>query len=70
MKRFRFSFSMTNFEAEGAAGIAAVAPAAAIPNGVGGKKRPKEALLLTYGIGFAAKDYKRIARPAAQIELT
>jgi len=49
------------------AGIVAVAPVAITPNGVGGKKRPKEALLPPYGIGVRAKDYKRIARPATQI---
>ena len=50
-----------------AEGIEAVAPVAVSPNGVSGKKRPKEALLTLYGIGLTAKDYKRIARPAAQI---
>jgi len=37
--------------------MAVAAPAAGSPNGVGGKKRPKEALLPTYGIGLAAKGY-------------
>jgi len=50
-----------------AAGIEAVAPASGSPNGVSGKKRPKEAILTLYGIGLAVKGYKRIARSSAQI---
>jgi len=37
--------------------MAVAAPAAGSPNGVGGKRRPKEALLPTYGIGLVAKGY-------------
>jgi len=40
-----------------AAGMAVAAPVAVSPNVVGGKKRPTEALLPTYGIGLAAKGY-------------
>jgi len=37
--------------------MAVAAPVAGSPNGVGGKKRPTEALLPTYVIGLLAKGY-------------
>jgi len=44
----------------------AAAPATESPNGVGGKKRPAEALLPTYGIGLAVKGYSGQPGSAAQ----
>jgi len=50
--------------------MGAVAPAAGSPNGVGGKKRPTEALLPTYGIGLPAKGYSEQPDSAALNILT
>ena len=46
--------------------MGAAAHAAGSPNGVGGKKRPKEALLPTYGIGLVANGYSGQPDSAAQ----
>jgi len=46
--------------------MGAAAHAAGSPYGVGGKKRPKEALLPTYGIGLVANGYSGQPDSAAQ----
>ena len=50
--------------------MAAAAPVTGSPNVVGGKKRPKEALLPTYGIGLVVKGYSGQHGSAAQNNLT
>ena len=56
----------TSYRVGIAARMEAAAPATGSPNGVGGKKRPEEAILTPYGIGLAVKGYSGQPDSAAQ----